>query len=356
MKMHILITGLIIGLMGGGCLDTIELDLPEQRADRLVIEGYVLRGDMYEILVNVSRSVQSEEVILNTVGTNDITVLIDDIPSLNLQNGQTFRAPAASFHTIYGGNMNSEFKLQVEMQNGDVYVSTPQRIEPAPALGSLHISLAESESVNTLGNIVTEQSVELFVDSEIINSRGDKTSLRWDVSSSFMYQEIPCGTDPFYQAKACYVDVGNRRNEINVLIGPEVVNDRVENFRLGGVEADYKFNREYYFTVVQRTLTAESARYWDQIVASNARSGTIFDIPPGTVTTNMQSKAEELEQVLGFFYGSEVDTLRYLALPPETGRQRHQCANESGPIKSPHCCDCDMTYGIETRKKPSYWR
>ena len=303
----------------------------------------------------VRRSVENEEVILLPNEDPMITLLVDDIQAFSLSNNSDVQIPIDQFHTDYGGDLGSAFSIEIRMPDGNVFRSEPEVIVESPPTGSVGAKYAVRTELNELDNIVEEEYVEAYVTAPLVNDNGQKVSLRWDLSGAFEYREIPCIDDPFFNAMSCYVDVLNRKNEVNVVIGSETGSNQIENLKIGETVADYKFFSSYYFNVVQKTLSDKAAIYWSQIASSITRAGTIFDVPPGQVTTNIFNVDDVNQDVLGFFYASAVDTLRHKVTRDESGDQRHQCSNEAYP-RPGHCCDCATTYGPETRKKPSYWQ
>ncbi len=342
-------------MMLPGCLDTIELDLPSQSSDRLVVEGSIERADNYHVRVAVRRTFENEDVILLPDEDPVITLMVDGTEAFSLQNDQAITIPIQTFHDNYGGGLESAFQIEVRMPDGSTYQSDPERIIESAPLGTVSSGYAVRTELNAQNNIVEGEYVEAYITAPLVNSDGKKVSMRWDLSGAFEYREIPCTDDPFFNARSCYVDVLNRKNEVNVLIGSETGGEQINKLKLGEAVADYKFWSSYYFTVVQKTLTDNAAEYWSEIASSISRSGTIFDVPPGRVSSNIFNTADINQDVLGYFYASAIDTLRHRVPRENVGEQLHQCAFEEYP-RPGHCCDCASTYGAETLIKPSYWQ
>lgn len=338
-----------------GCLDTIELDLPSQSSGRLIIEGSIERSDSYHVRVAVRRTFENEDVILLPDEDPVITLMVDNIEAFSLQNNQPVTLPISAFHENYGGDLNSAFHIEVSMPDGNTYQSEPERIIESAPSGVVSSGYAVRTELNNQNNIVEADYVEAFISAPLVNDDGKKVSMRWDLSGAFEYREVPCDDNPFFMSRSCYVDVLNRKNEVNILIGSETGGDQINKLKIGEAVADYKFWSSYYFTVVQKTLSDRAAEYWSQIASSISRSGTIFDVPPGRVSTNIFNTSDVNQDVLGYFYASAIDTLRHRVPRENVGEQLHQCAHEDFP-RPGHCCDCASTYGAETLIKPSYWQ
>ena len=85
----------------------------------------------------------------------------------------------------------------------------------------------------------------------------------------------------------------------------------------------------------------------------------MFEPAAGKVITNMRSLNDPQEEVVGFFYATEIDTIRTYVSPEMAGLPDTLCIPwpipPEVPVDSPYICiDCR----IEPRStfvKPSYW-
>ncbi len=352
-RQNIIISLLFISISNFACLDSIELAVPGDRQGRLVIEGSVLKANFFHVRVAVSRTFRNQDVILLPDESPIINLRIDGTNALSLKNNVEERISVDDFYELYGAASNSLFSVEVIMPDGTKYSSSGERIIPNPEPVKLEVDHILRPELNSEKNIVNQEYVELFASGQLNNQNDEKVSLRWDVTSAFEYREIPCSEGPF-QSRSCYVSLLNHRNEINVLLANRTEQMEVSRLKIAQERADHRFFYRYYFNVVQRSLSDRAAIYWDQIAAGISREGTIFDVPSGKVEGNIKNEDNPEEEVLGYFYVSDIDTIRYRVAPSESGYQGHQC--RSFELTRPSfCCNCAATYGAETLRKPSYW-
>ena len=91
--------------------------------------------------------------------------------------------------------------------------------------------------------------------------------------------------------------------------------------------------------------------FWQQVQDSNPEEQNIFSVAPGSLSSNIRNLNNPEEKVLGFFYTSEVDTIRLGVKPDETGRQRDECIAPN----SDACCDCIIIRN-SSYERPEYWK
>ena len=144
-------------------------------------------------------------------------------------------------------------------------------------------------------------------------------------------------------------------NNIIVLNAQEASGNAISDFVIHGQEANHRYNEDYYYTVIQKSLTQKAVKYWQQTAASLTHSGTIFNNQAGQVIGNIRNVDDPEEEVLGYFSASEVDTVRLLTTFEETGKQSHLCSKYENPSDFPPCCNC-LEFKNGTDQKPHYWK
>ena len=104
---------LIISL--GSCIDTIEIDLPQNAVGRMAVAGVVERSrDDYRFRVDVNRTQDLEDPNPTDREKSDISLLLDGGETLKLINGESLIFPIDSFHAVFGGSVSeSSFNILV---------------------------------------------------------------------------------------------------------------------------------------------------------------------------------------------------------------------------------------------------
>jgi hypothetical protein len=348
---------LLVMMLALGCIDTLDIDLPNDRADRLVVEGFVERGEHdYVFFASVSTTQPVSEAPAITRLPATINILANGSPTLEIINGVPTQIGIDEYHQQFGIVQETvQFRLRVNVR-GKVFESTDQAIIPSPAEGHLSFTRTIRNELNEIENIVQRPYIQLRVNAPLVNDEGAKVSMRWDVSGVYQFVEIAWTDNPFFQTKSCFVYDRLTNSQFSVLQGDEVSGDMVEGFMIDELFLDSRFYIGYYYTVLQRTLSDQAADYWNQIVLSGSREGSIFDVPAGRLNSNIRVVDGEQEDVVGYFYGTAVDTLRMLVRGTDVDQPRSPCPQEdSGDTSSDPCCNCLLLHN-STTMRPHFWK
>lgn len=348
-----LLTALIL-LLNTGCIDTIEVDLPSDGSQRLVIDGVVERSpDIYRFFVRISTTSELGEELIASEVRADIQLVLNGIPVRSLTNAIADTISIEEFHQLYGGSPEeATFNIGVTLPDGSEYESVTQKVLENPVGSDIKLNYVTRQELNDVDNIVERGYVKVQISTPVINARQERVSLRWDVYGVYRFPEVAWTEDPFFFPKTCYVRDFLPVNKVKVLKSTSVRTDFVDGFEVAELDADHRFASGYYFTVIQKSISDDAAIYWDQVRQSISRGGTIFDSPVGAVKSNISQIGGDSREALGYFYTAGIDTLRHLSTRDETGGQLHLCAFQT---VSEACCDCLILVN-STLDKPSYWK
>ncbi len=342
------------------CVDTLDPGISTDLHGRLVVEGFVERGDYYHFLVSVSNTLAAYKPSFAEPLSAEIDILLNGTPTISLTNGQSTLIEVDRFHQMYGGQPeNARFRLRVT-SGGETYESTDQRIWSSPGASALRIHLQARTVLNNNGKLVDRDFVILKAASTLRNQFEEKVSLRWEVSGEYIWAE-PESQDPEHPSKVCYLQderVGD--HAINLVNAHEVLGDSLPELDIDVIPVDSKFSRGYYYTVLQKTLSPQATEYWTQVAKNTEREGSIFDTPAGQTTSNITNVQGPDEAILGYFYGTALDTIRLLVQPHEVGSPRTRCEiiqlteEERDEGETDECDDC-LDIPNSTDKRPHYW-
>jgi hypothetical protein len=281
-----------------------------------------------------------------------IVLLYNGSVTREILNGVEDTISIENFHQIYGGTPDDiRFNIQVETDDGSIFISEEQKVLKSPSSSEILLKYDERQELNSVGNLIEKGYIKLLINSNLVNEDGEKTSLRWDVSGVYRFPEVAWTDDPFYFSKTCYIRDFLPLNQVNILKGNSINGNQVREFEVTETPADFRFSSGYYFTVIQKSIDANAAEYWDQLRQGIEREGTIFDVPVGAINSNIHQIQGDPVDVLGYFYTAGIDTLRHLASWDETGQQRHLCALQ---LVSDACCNCLLLVNSSVNR-PAYW-
>lgn len=344
------------------CVDEITIDLPENQENVKVVEGYVERDSFhYFIWAQVSET-QSVTGPFQPMPRDAIVYLIyNGNQNIQIPTGQIVKMSISEFHDTYGGTPEgAKFQLLVEVE-GQSYRSEEQVMIETPKPDTITVETESRMELNEFNNIFENPYVKIFVHTPLENSMGERVNFIWQLFSDFEFIE---GTrsDPFYTPKRCYVPYNAIfRNDVNVASSADFSGrSNIDGFEIGEMVNDYRFSLKLVFTVVQKSLNANSLKYWQEVKASNEREGSLFDVYPGRIRTNIQNENNPDEEIHGFFHVSAVDTLRVSVSPREIPNAPIQRCSlwEEPDIISPDdpdpCLDC-LNFSGATLTAPHYW-
>ena len=246
------------------------------------------------------------------------------------------------------------YHIEIEL-NGDTYRSDPQIVPEPVQPDSLSFQVGYSTIINSIGNPIVYESIELFINTPI-NQNDEKTYLRWKVDESWSFTERRCS--PLSAPKTCYRSGGLEPDRIFVfsseditgtylsrhLIAEKLILDRVEFLEL------------HYFRASQYTMSRETYEYWDKTIQIANPSGDIFDLPPAPLAGNVYNVNNRNEIVLGYFevLGKATALLPIRQadiLPIRVTNKNFIC---SRPDYRRACCNCLLLSNSDV-VRPDYW-
>lgn len=338
-------------LIIGGCVDTIQVDLPNVNGGRLVVGGVVERSpEIYRFLISVSETQSVHGTFIEKLADSEISILLNGKAIFLISNNEEFRIPISDFHQQYGGSPeDATFNISVKLSDGRIFESVEQKIMDAPTGTELKLEYYEKKVFNVIGNLVDRGFVRVYLSTPLVNREGDMVSLKWDVTGDYEFRESCFGVT--FNPKVCYIHESYPVGAINIINSDKANVSNLVNFELGETDATYKFASRYYFTVVSKAISNYSAAFWEEVDRALTREGTIYDIPPAAFRTNIHQIEGAVSEVQGYFYTAGVDTVRYRATKEETGFQRSPCSIFA---QADGCCGC-FALGGSTYDKPHFW-
>lgn len=350
----------VLLFLAPACFDEIQLDLPSQEKNKLVIEGYVNKGEEFLdvfITVGTNAAVSDQSGNVQPVPVAVAYLIYNNVPFPQhpLTNNEVTRLPAKSFELLAPSSGPPVFQLFVALPDGKTFQSDPEPLPPMPKAEKIDVEVYSEDVRNELGNIVEQEFLELKITTPLRTGNAEKSFLRWNMTGVYSFLEAPPPeSNPFEPQNTCYIDHDLSKNKILLFNGRETTEETLTRYpALRDIPVNYLFSNGYYVTVYQQALTPEAYRYWDQLRQNASPGSGLFEPAPGSVKGNIQNTNNPDESVLGFFYATRTDTIRRLIRPAEVGYPRLYCYI---PVyrESDICMDCTIISG-STLMKPDYW-
>ncbi len=345
-----------------GCFDEIQLDVPDLEGQKIVIEGSAIKGDeTLEVLFSVRTpaSAASNNEPSTIIPISGAHLIINDLafPEYQLFNDSTMLLPLTLFEPLVTIDNGSTFQLAVQLPDGRNYESAPEVLFPVTEPEQVDVELIVRPEVNSSGNVVNRNFVEISISTPLINAIGEKAFLRWEMDAIYRFVEAPPPDDnPFEQMLTCYVPRNIGLNNVVVFNGRKSTDNRLTRFPLIEEPVTHQFAHGFLVSVFQQSLSPSAFEYWDQVQRNNTQSGGLFDPVPGEVISNISNVNDSEEKVLGFFYVTQADTIHRLIKTQEAGRPRGFCFGQEF-LEDPDdgiCQNCLEIRGA-TLEQPDYW-
>ncbi|MFM2395184.1 MAG: hypothetical protein RLZZ546_3167, partial [Bacteroidota bacterium] len=335
------------------CLDTIDLKVPNEYDDGLVIQGGIFRyKDHAEINVLLS-IISDERAQSRIVRVSKIFVENDKGQKVNLNENDDgsygiFLRPN-DFNIDYG----TKYKVMAETFGKTVYESSWQELKVSPQIKSLRYGLIKKPAVIKLNATDSTEFVEFYVDTDVKNEKYNY-KLKFDIINSYKYSSQIEGDDI---SRVCYVTQRAGLRNVMLFDGTSSEKESIENLPIFTTQLNYLFSEGYVGTVVMQAVSDSTYSYFNQINELNNREGNIYDPPAGRLITNIKNVSNPNGLAYGFFYAVTQDTARIKISPEAVGNPVRQCPqkpNETTPCPTRSCCDC-LILGGSSLNKPPFW-
>jgi hypothetical protein len=297
-------------------------------------------------------------------GTNSRAQPIDDaqIVLVNSRNEkERFYYQDDGVYVHYGLQVpvlvGESYHIEIET-SGKNYRTDPQRVPEPIVPDRLTYDVGYATEVNTIGNEVTRENIDIFIDTPI-NINGEISYLRWKTDESWVFTEIQC--HPLHMPKSCFMYRKLETERIFIydsegisgkylerkLIAQKTIDDRVE------------FIERHFFNGHQYTLTRKAYEYWGKVVDLANPSGDIFDLPPAPLPGNLYNIDDPDEIVLGYFEVSSkaiarADLTQADFRPFTVNSKPYLCSYAPRTDYVEACCQC-LVLPSSSTERPDYW-
>lgn len=304
------------------CIEPYSVEL-EEGPQLLTIDGMITTGPGPHV-ISISRSATYGSIFEGLIRPVAGATLIvrDDLGEVNFfqedfdNRGNYFSS--ADFQAKVGRS----YTLQIQLSDGKVYTSFPERVESVPEISNLDYDVVR---IPVEGEINDRSGVQLQV--ELSDPADQNNSYLWRTGESTfilktrpdLFTPRPSETNPSRdpQPKDCCDTCFQFENLSNQ--GIFIAND--ENFNglstkviSGFIEDDgIRFVDTYKVELKQMSISPEAYRFLRLVKQQSEISGSVFDPPPANIRGNMISLDNPEEVVLGYFVaGAEVSRDLYI--------------------------------------------
>lgn len=309
-----------------GCLTPTEIKTTRQ-GNTLVVSGRVSSLPDQSLLF-VGLTAESERLPFPVSGA-----------IVNLYEEDQLRDVYAEDTTIPGnyalpdfvGTPGKMYHVKIILPNNRMYESAPEKMPGESGSVSTYFQIEREEFIDYEGLLVNQPVVRVIGNS--ILPPPENQFMKWQVDEVFMIfgGPLPCFvTQP---ADPQFLVLLDRKNLVATEYPRQFLARRV---------VDYSFMSKHYFVTYQSTITKDAFDYWRKVRILASQDGSMFDIPPATITGNLRSINDPSEKVLGYFEATHQTLHRFFLTTydfPFTMNYTDCTGNGSG-IPPPRCLNC----------------
>jgi hypothetical protein len=259
---------------------------------------------------------------------------------------------------IVKGEMGVAYHIEIELPDGRVYRSLPERIPVTTAKTDVLPEPGFRKYESSSGRIIEDHVVNVYGNTQVPES-SNPVYLKWSVESLYLFQEM--FISPMKPQTTCYVTENISTQRINLFqkMQPESIEIERQLLAVKPFES-YQFAFRHFFTVYTSSITKRRYQYWEQVDQVINQTGTIFDLIPATVKGNVINEADSTDYALGYFEASSVSISRADLLPGDFNVAiPHPCPDFEGVNNHFACYDCGLLEN-STDERPdfldNFWR
>ncbi len=352
---------LCFGLMlsSTSCLEKIDLEVPAGFGESLAIQARLVKGEPSIITMRVSQLFDFTAASLQPVNVREHFLVDEEGNKFELDelgNGlyQGILDDSSPIVVDYGRS----YKLQVSTFDNRRYETTFETLYPVPKAEEIQTKMVVKDVVNLQGEYETREELQFLITTPVKNQSGNAGVL-WELERTFKVTDTPVQSRVL--PKSCYITETIGKGDIKVIDPTEVVSDKVVDFPLFETPIDYRFAQGFYFSAIQYSLSKGAFEYWNNVKQLLRRTGNMFEAPAGKIQTNFYNVDEPEDEIFGYFYVTEADTLHFGIDSLQLGPIATLCPPNTPPAPGGECpfiltcCNC-LSQPRSTTVQPDFWK
>lgn len=269
-------------------------------ASILVVDGKITNlGE--QAVVRIFRTVNLIEDYDLNPEVNALVTLHDNFGNVDIMYEVKPGFYTNTDHTINGESGNS-YWIKIVTSDGEEYESSPEIMPEAFEIESVYG--IEEERIIDANN--KEKGVKLYFDAK--SDLENANYLKWEYKESYEWRSPEnLNTKKFTEnpAKICYPVV--KYNNINLFDASNTKPKKATQLSTTFITLDeVKLQYQYLIDINLYSVTSENYHFWNQIKATNASNGDIYDTTPANIGGNIVSCNDC--KAIGYFEASAVNT------------------------------------------------
>jgi hypothetical protein len=298
-RLFLFITLIAYFLSVNSCIVQFLPEITEDQ-DILVVEGLITdQPGLQTIRISTSMPLGTRSTSKPLSGCN--VRLSDDLGnsfSMNEENegtyltGPSFQASVGRYYTLHIKTNASHHNLN--------YKSAPMLMKPVPLIDSVYYE-----------RVVLERASDGYPSGEgckiYLNTHDPENSCRfyrWEFTETWEFR-LPY----IVSNKTCWIS--NNSDNINIKATTSLSEDKIERQPVSFItNGSDRLKILYSILVNQYSLNEEEYAYWEKLEHTVEQVGSLYDIIPASIPSNIECIENPSENVLGYFSVSSVKSKR----------------------------------------------
>ena len=298
MKRYTTIVLVSLLLLSQACVEPIDLKSISYE-NRLVVEGHISDiGRPQQIRLSRTNALDNRTL----TGESGANIIVETKSGEKIQFHEI--KPGVYESPSFAGVVGEGYTLSITTANGRKYKSEQVVLKDVPPIGKINAEFVTSP----------QRGIKISLDTE--DPQNKTHYYRWDYVETYEIHTpypsnywVPPGTDSavwrFDRIDQCWASDTLREVLIRSTRAQE--QDKVIGFQLRFIPEDsYVFRVKYSILVQQYALSERAYKYWELTKTFNETQGSLADVQPGTITSNIVGVTDPKETVLGYFDASGV--------------------------------------------------
>lgn len=338
MKKSLLIFFSILSV--ASCLDRLNIPIPSEYSQDLVVDGQIT-DEQGPYIVKLTRliKIDGQQIVGSPTSAKKVTIF-DDFGNLEVLE----QKDAGIYQTKLGGIrgvIGREYHVRIEMNDGKIFESLPDRMNPVGELDSLYYEFVSTQPVDA----PTEYGYKIYVDAQGVPNTD--YYLRWKFTGTYVietkpqYYKVsgcpPCGCPaplpcsgyafvdgvltlgwtfdlakqiaifvPGLKCECCRCWVTQHEEALKVKGHQINSSGKFPKLKVAYIPINfYTFFERYRVEIKQMSLSKAAYDYWISIQYQKEAVGSLFQPITGKIQTNI-FEINKSSGVQGIFYASAV--------------------------------------------------
>ncbi|MGC4036974.1 MAG: DUF4249 domain-containing protein [Chitinophagaceae bacterium] len=361
------------------CRENYEPSAITNAPSILVVDGFLDNSVSDTTYIQLRRTSKLDEGPLNAAELGAVLTIEDES-----SNPVYYSQEAGNGSYIFPGlslDPARKYKLRIRTTNGGEYLSD-------------ELTATKTLPIDSIGFDKTDKGVDIYVNTH--DPDNNTWYYRWDYSETFQYHAMYYSTIIFTGNRGFIIRPDDQQvyecwktepsTQLLLATSSKLSQDVIYKNIIRHVDQDgVELMLKYFIKVKQYALTKAAYEYYENLKKISEETGSLFDIQPSQVSSNIHSVSNSGEDVLGYMTvatpstkeiyitNSEVQPWNYSmdceVYELTTDRIPEVVTPESplgisldgGPyslkgvyVTSPACADCTFIGGVT--KKPDFWQ